>query len=115
MRTIDEQYEVQTYRRRIGGEEDQATEICSTFVAQSTGGIDQSSDTISLNTGTDDGRTPAGGSSGSLLGLEKFLLAVGGLGAVVGVTKQRCENTNTGDLVEDDAEGDRGRLDGWEV
>ena len=107
-----------TYRWRIGSEEDQTTKVGSTLIAQSTSSIDESGNTISLNTGTDDGRTPAGSSSGGLLRLEELLLAVGGLGAVIGVTKERSKHGGTGDLVEDDAEGNRGWLHGrkvWEI
>lgn len=59
--------------------------------------------------------TPAGGSGGSLLGLEELLLAVGGLGAVIGVTKERGQYSCRADLVEDDAQSNRRRLDRREI
>jgi hypothetical protein len=106
---------VAAHRRTVGSHEDQATQVGGSLVAQSAGGVDEGGDTIGLDGGTDDGRTPAGGRGGGLLGLEKLLLAVGGLGSVVGVAEQRGKHAHRRDLVEDDAQGDRRGLDGWEV
>lgn len=64
---------------------------------------------------SDDAATPAGGSGGSLLGLEELLLAVGGLGAVIGVAKEGGQHSCRADLVEDDAKGNRRGLDGREI
>ena len=43
-----------TYTWSSRGHEDQGTEVCSTLVAESTGGIDQSGDTVGLDTGADE-------------------------------------------------------------
>jgi hypothetical protein len=42
-----------TYTWSSRGEEDQGAEVSSTFVAEGTGGIDESGDTICLDTGSD--------------------------------------------------------------
>ena len=107
--------EYETYAWSGARKEDQAAEVGGALVAEGASGIDQSSDTVGLDGRADDRSSPAGGSGGGLSGLEELLLAVGGLGAVVGVTEERCEDGEGGGLVEDDAEGDSRRLDGWEV
>ena len=43
-----------TYTWSSRGEEDQGTEVRSTLVAEGTGGIDESGDTIGLDTGSDE-------------------------------------------------------------
>jgi hypothetical protein len=59
-----------------------------------------------------DGRAPAGSSGGRLPRLDELLLAVSCLVSVVCVTEERAEDSQGGDLVVDDAEGDSRRLDG---
>lgn len=104
-----------THGWRVGGEKDQTAEVSSSLVAQGAGRVDESGDTISLDGRSHDAATPAGGSGGSLLGLEELLLAVGGLGAVIGVAKEGGQHSCRADLVEDDAKGNRRGLDGREI
>lgn len=104
-----------TYRRTVRCHEDETSQVGGALVAQSTGGIDESGNAVGLNGRADDGRAPGRGRGGRLLGLEKLLLAVSCLGAVVGVAEQGGQDGGRRDLVEDDAQGDRRRLDGWEV
>lgn len=104
-----------TYTWSSGGHEDQGTEVGSTLVAESTGSVDESGGAVGLNTRSDERSTPAGGSGSSFTRLEELLAAVGGLGALVGVTEERGKHGEGGGLVEDNAEGDGRRLDGWEV
>lgn len=102
-----------TYTWSSGGEEDQASQVGRTLVAHRTGGIDECSNTVGLNSRTNDGRTPASGSGGSLPGLGELLLAVSCLVPMVCVTEERSEDGEGGGLVEDNAEGDSRRLDWW--
>ncbi len=104
-----------TYTWTSGSEEDQATEVGSPLVAQSTSSIEQSAYTVRLETRADDRRAPAGSCGCRLLGLEELLLGVSCLSAVVGIAKQRSEDSSGGDLGEDDAKGDRGWLDRGKV
>ena len=106
---------IETYGWCTAGEEDQGPQVGGTLVAQGTSGIDQGSDTVALDGRTDEGRAPGRGGRGSFLGLEELLLGVGGLGAVVGVTKERRKDSEGGSMVEDGAEGDGRRLDRWEI
>lgn len=106
---------VRTYAWCGRGHEDQAAQVGGTLVAERTGSVDQGTDTIGLDGAADKGAAPGGGGRGGLLRLEEFLLGVGGLSAVVGVTEQRAENGERGGVVEESAEGDGRGLDGWEV
>lgn len=76
-----------TYARARRCEEDQSTKISSTLVAECTSSVNQSSDTVCLDSGADESRAVAGSSSGGFSRLEELLLAIGGLGSVVGVTE----------------------------
>jgi hypothetical protein len=102
----------ETYTRTGRGEENQATKICGSLVAESASGIDESSNTICLDTRAYDGRSPTSRSSRGLLGLEELFLAISLFGALEGVTEDRCEHGSGGDLAEEDAEGDGRRLNG---
>lgn len=106
---------LRTYTWCGRGHEDQAAQVGGTLVAERTGSVDQSTNTIRLDGAADDGATPGGGGRGGLLRLEEFLLGVGSLSAVVGVTEQRAENGERGGVVEKSAEGDGRGLDGWEI
>ena len=79
--------ESRTYTWSSGSHEDQGTEVSGTLIAESTGGIDEGGNTVGLDTRSDERCTPAGGSGGSFTRLEELLAAVGGLGAMVGVTE----------------------------
>ena len=105
----------ETYTGTSRSEEDQATEVGSTLVAESTSGIDQSTNTIGLETGTDERRAPRSGSSSGLAGLEELILGVSGLRTLIGVTEERGEDGGGGGLGEEDAEGNRRGLDGREI
>ena len=64
-----------------------------------------------MNGRTNDGRAPAGNSGGSLPGLNKLFLAFSCLVSVVCVAEEGAEDSEGGNLVVDDAEGDGRRLD----
>ena len=100
-----------TYRWSGGSEEDQRAQIRGTLVAQRPGGIDQGANTVGLQSATNEGRAPHGGSTSGFLGLEEFLFAVGGLGTMVGVTEDRGKDSEGNGVSEDGAEGDGRRLD----
>ena len=104
-----------THRRSSGGHEDEGTKVGSALVAQGASGVDQSTDTIGLDGGTDERASPGRGSAGSLLRLEELLLGVGGLGLSVGVTEDGAEDCEGDGVVEEGAKGDSRRLDGREV
>ncbi len=104
-----------TYAGRGAGHEDQTTEIAGTGVGQGAGSVHQRADAISLNGGADEGRAPGGSSTRGFLGLEELLLGIRGLGAVVGLTENGGENGEGGGVVENGADGDGRRLDGWEI
>lgn len=104
-----------TYRWSRGCGEDEGSEIGGALVAQSAGGIDESADTVRLDGGTDERSTPSSTGGGGLLGLEELLGAVSGLRAAVGVAKERAQDGERGDVVEDGAKCDGRWLDRWEV
>ena len=104
-----------TYTWSGAGEEDQAAQVGGALVAERAGGIDEGADAIRLDGGADERGTPGRGGSGRLTGLEHLFGAVGGLGALVGLLEQRGQDGDAGDLVEGDADGDGGGLDGGEV
>ena len=106
---------METYAGGRASEEDQGTEVSRALVAEGTSGIDQSSNTISLDSGTDDGRTPRGSGSCGFLALEELFLGVCGLSTVVGVTEKRSEDCKGCSVVEDGSEGDSRRLHWWKV
>jgi hypothetical protein len=101
----------ETYTRSSCGEEYQASQVGSTLVGHSAGGIDERGDSVGVNGRTNDGRAPAGNSGGSLPGLDELFLAVSCLVSVVCVAEEGAEDSEGGDLVIDDAEGDGRRLD----
>ena len=105
----------ETYRRSRASEEDQSTEVRSALVAERAGGIDQCTDAVGLDGRSDEGSAPRSAGGGGLLGLEEFLLGVGGLGLAVGFAEERAQDREGGGVGEDCAERDRGRLDGREV
>jgi hypothetical protein len=104
-----------TYRGGGGSEEDQGTEVSGTLVGEGTGGVDQSTNSVCLDGRADDGATPCGGGSGSLLAVEVLLLGVGLLRAAVGVAKDGAEDGQRDGVVEGRAEGNGRGLDGRKV
>lgn len=104
-----------TYRGSGAGKEDECSEVSGALVGQSAGGVDQSTNTVSLNSGSDERGAPGKASRGGLARLEKLLLGVGGLGLAVGVTEQGGQDGEGSDVVEDGAEGDGRRLDRGQV
>lgn len=104
-----------TYRWSRAGHEDQRSEVCSTLVGKSTSSVQESTNTVGLDGRADNASSPCGGGRSSLLGLDELLLAVGGLGAVVGVTEDWAENGEGGGVVENRAEGNGGWLDWWKI
>ena len=106
---------VKTYAGSRASREDQGTEIAGTGISQGASSVHESADAIGLDGGAHEGRAPGGGSTGSLLGLEEFLLGVGGLGAVVGLTEDGGKDGERGGVVEDGADGDSRWLDGREI
>lgn len=47
-----------TYRGSSGGEEDQRTKVGGALVGESAGSVDESTDTVGLDTGADNGASP---------------------------------------------------------
>ncbi len=94
---------LQTYRRSGAGHEDQTAQVGGTLVAQRASGVDKRTDTVRLDGGADDGRTPRGGGTGGLLGPDELLLGVGRLGARVGVAEDGGQDGERGGVCEDGA------------
>lgn len=104
-----------TYTGSRAGEEDQCAQVRSALVAQSAGGVDQSSHTVSLDGASNQGTTPCGSSTGGLLGLDELLLRVGRLGTVVGVTENGGEDAEGGRVGEEGSHRNSGGLHGGKV
>ena len=84
---VSRQDELRTYAWSGACEENKGAKVRSTLVAQCAGGIDQCSHTVGLHSTSNEGASPGCSCAGSFLGLDEFLLRVGGLSAVVGVTE----------------------------
>jgi hypothetical protein len=108
-------YVEKTYARSRASKEDQRSKVGSSLVCQGTGSIDEGSNTISLESASDDRATPSSNSTAGLLGLNELFLCVGGLSTVVGVTEDRGEDAERGSVSEDCAKGDSRRLNRREV
>lgn len=108
-------YVERTYARSGASKEDQRSEVGSSLVCQGTGSINEGSNTIGLESASDDRAAPGSDSTAGLLGLKEFLLCVGGLSTVVGVTEDRGEDAERGSVSEDCAKGDSRRLNRREV
>lgn len=104
-----------TYTGSRSSEEDETTEISSTLVAQSTSSVDQSTDTVRLESRADERRTPGEGSAAGLLGADELLLGVGDLGALVGGTEDGGEDGELNTVVKGRAEGNGRGLDSGKV
>lgn len=105
----------ETYTWSGSSKEDECPEVCSTLVAQGTGGINQGCNTVGLDGATSERASPSCGSTCGLLGLEEFFLGVGSLGAVVCITKDWGQNSQGGSVGKDGAQGDSGGLDRGEI
>jgi hypothetical protein len=101
-----------TYCRSRAGKEDQGAEVSSALVAEGASGVDESTNTVCLDTGADEGSSPGGCGRGGLLGLEELLLGVGGLCLTVGVAEDWAEDGERDGVVVDGAERD-GRWLNW--
>lgn len=99
-----------TYTRSGASEEDQCAKVRSALVAQSAGGVDQRSNTVSLHGASNQRAAPGGGSTGGFLGLDKLLLRVGRLGTVVGVTEDWGEDAEGGSVGEEGTHRNSGGL-----
>ena len=95
-----------TYRWSRAGKEDQAAEVRGALVAQRASGIDERTNTISLDSRSDERCTPRDARRGGLLRLEEFFLGVGGLGLAVGLAENGAQDGEGGGVVEDGAERD---------
>ena len=104
-----------THARSSSSSEDETTEVGSALVAQSTGSVDESADTVRLHGRADERGSPGGADGSGLLGLEELLLRVGLLRLAVGLAKDGAEDGEGGGVVEDGAERDGRGLDGWEI
>ena len=98
-----------------GSEEDEGTEVSSTLVGKSSSSVDQSTDTVGLDTRAEDRATPRCGSGSGLLGVEVLLLGVSLLRAAVCVTEDGSKDGEGDSVVEGRAESDGRGLDGREV
>jgi hypothetical protein len=104
-----------TYTGSGGSKEDERSEVSSALVAQGASGVDESTNTVGLESRASEGRTPGESSTGSLLGADELLLGVGGLGALVGLAEDGGEDGELNTVVESSAQGDSGGLDGGKV
>lgn len=104
-----------TYTGSRGSEEDETTEVSSALVAQSTSSVNQSTNTVALQGGTDERGTPGERSTAGLLGADELLLGVGKLSALVCLAEDGSEDSELDAVVEGRAEGDGRGLDRGEV
>lgn len=104
-----------TYTGSGASEENQCAQVRSALVAQSAGGVDQSSHAVGLDGASNQGATPCGGSTGGLLGLDELLLRVGRLSTVVGVTENGGEDAEGGSVGKEGSHRNSGGLHGREV
>ncbi len=105
----------EAYSGSTGSKEDQAAEVRCALVAQRAGGVDQSTDTVRLQSRADQGGTPGDGHTTGLLGADELLLRVGSLGALVRLPEERSKESQLGGVVESRAEGDGRRLNGRKI
>lgn len=106
---------ISTYRWCSASHEDYATKIGSTLVRESSGSVDQSTDTIRLNGRADNGRAPNRGGRSGFPRLDELFTRVRPHGSVVGVTEERGHDGQRGGMSEDGAERDGRRLDRREI
>lgn len=104
-----------TYRRSSRSEENQRAKVSSALVGEGTGSVDQSTNTVRLDSRADNGASPRSGSSGGLLAVEVLLLGVCLLCATVRVTKDGAEDSEGDGVVEGRAKGNGRGLDGRKV
>jgi len=104
-----------TYRRSSGSHEDQRAEVSSALVGQGTGSVDQSTNTVCLDSRADNGATPCCSCGRGLLAVEVLLLGVCLLRAAVGITEDGTEDGQRDGVVEGRAKSNGRGLDGWEV
>ena len=104
-----------TYTGSSGSSEDETTEVGSALVAQGTSGVDESADTVALESRADKGGAPGDGGRGRLLGLDELLLGVGELGALVGLAEDGAQDRKLDAVVEEGAQRDGRGLDGRKV
>lgn len=107
--------QAQTYRWSGRSSEDQGTKVGSALVAHGASGVDESADTVGLESRASEGGTPSGGCGCGLLGLDEVLSGVGGLRAAVGVAEERAHDSERCSMVENGAQGNGRWLDWWEV
>lgn len=90
-----------TYARSRTSKEDQRSEVGGSLVCQGAGSINEGSNTISLESASDERAAPGSNSTAGLLGLDEFFLCVGGLSTVVGVTEDGGENAEGSSVSKD--------------
>jgi hypothetical protein len=77
--------------------------------------VQNSGDSVGLDSGADESRTVKGGRRRRLLTLDELLLGIGVLGFTVGFAEHGAQHREVRGVVEEGAEGDGGGLDGREV
>lgn len=107
--------EEETYGRGRSSSKDETTKVSSSLVAQGASSVDESTDTVALESGTDKRGAPGNGSAAGLLGLDKLLGGAGLLGALVGLAKERAHDGDFDAVVEGGAQGNGRGLNGREV
>lgn len=104
-----------TYVRGRSGSKDESSKVSSTLVAESSSSIDESADTVALQSRANKGSAPGDGSTAGLAGADELLLGVGGLGALVGLAEDGREHNELNAVVEEETQGNGRGLDGGEV
>lgn len=104
-----------TYAWSGASKEDQTAQVGGTLVAEGTGCVDQSGNTVGLDSTADQRASPRGNSAGGLLGLQELLLGVCSLSTVVGVTEDGGKDAQGSGVGEDSSQRNGGGLHGREV
>lgn len=105
----------ETYTRSRTGKKDQTPQIRSALVGQRAGRVNQRADTVRLQGAPDRRASPSGDCARRLLGLDEFLLRVGGLRAVVDIPEDGGQDSERGSVSEHGAQGDGRGLDSRQV
>lgn len=100
-----------TNLRNGGSSEDQASDVGGSLVREDAAVVENSSDSVGLDTGADKGSAVEDSGGGGFLALDELFLRVGMLGTTVGLSEEGGEDGEVRGVVERSAEGNGRGLD----